>query len=191
MKNFKIWSRIEYMNQDQKISKRDGRIHFILTGGTIDSYYEGSKDTVLPNEHSVIPEFINSLKLYGQIEFNEICMKDSREINERDRRKILQAVEESPYQKIIITHGTYTMPDTARYLKANLKRDDQTIILTASMIPIKGFTFSDGPFNLGFTLAQVEILPPGIYVVANGKVFQPDEIIKLISEGRFASIFQK
>lgn len=118
-------------------------------------------------------------------------MKDSRDINEADRREILKTVEESPFKKIIITHGTYTMPDTARYLKANLKRDGQTIILTASMIPIKGFSPSDGPFNLGFTLAQVEILPPGVYVAINGKVFQPDEIIKLISEGRFTSIFHK
>lgn len=179
------------MNRNQKTDKRDGGVHFILTGGTIDSYYEGSKDTVLPNEHSVIPEFINSLKLYGKCEFTEINMKDSRDLNEEDRREILRAVEESPYQKIIITHGTYTMPDTARYLKANLKRNNQTIVLTASMIPIKGFAPSDGPFNLGFSLAQVEILPPGVYVATNGKVFQPEEIIKLISEGRFASIFQK
>lgn len=118
-------------------------------------------------------------------------MKDSRDINEHDRREILKTVEESPCQKIIITHGTYTMPDTARYLKANLKRDDQAVVLTASMIPIKGFTPSDGLFNLGFALAQVEILPPGIYVVMNGKVFQSDEVIKMINEGRFASIFQK
>lgn len=118
-------------------------------------------------------------------------MKDSRGINETDRREILKTIEEDPHQKIIITHGTYTMPDTARYIKANLKRDGQTIILTASMIPIKGFTPSDGPFNLGFALAQLELLPPGVYVAINGKVFQPEEVIKLISEGRFASIFQK
>lgn len=168
-----------------------GGVLFILTGGTIDSYYEGAKDTVIPNEHSVIPEFISSLKLYEQTDFTEVCMKDSRDINEADRREILKAVEESPFKKIIITHGTYTMPDTARYLKANLKRDNQTIILTASMIPIKGFAPSDGSFNLGFALAQVEILSAGIYVAIHGRIFQPEEIIKLISEGRFISIFQK
>jgi len=116
-------------------------------------------------------------------------MKDSRELNETDRQNIIKAVEESPYQKIIITHGTYTMPDTARYLKARLKRNDQTIVLTASMIPLKGFTPSDASFNLGFAIAQAEILSAGIYVAIQGKVFQPEEIIKLIGEGRFASIF--
>ena len=164
-------------------------LHFILTGGTIDSYYDSTKDTVSPNKHSVIPEFIKSLKLYADVSFTEICMKDSRELNETDRQNIIKAVEESPYQKIIITHGTYTMPDTARYLKARLKRNDQTIVLTASMIPLKGFTPSDASFNLGFAIAQAEILSAGIYVAIQGKVFQPEEIIKLIGEGRFASIF--
>ena len=145
----------------------------------------------MTNENSVIPEFIKSLKLYGQFDFTQVCMKDSRDINEQDRREILAAVEKSPYQKIIITHGTYTMPDTARYLKANLKRDDQTIVLTASMLPLKGFAPSDASFNLGFALAQTEVLPAGIYVAIQGKVFQSEEVIKIISEGRFSSIFNK
>jgi hypothetical protein len=53
-------------------------IHFVLTGGTMDSYYEGTKDTIVPNSKSVIPSFVKSLKLYHQTEFTEICMKDSR-----------------------------------------------------------------------------------------------------------------
>lgn len=169
----------------------DKVIQFIITGGTIDSYYDGTKDTVVPNKHSVIPEIINSLKLYNETTFTEICMKDSRSLNESDHKEILKTLEKTPSQKIIITHGTYTMPDTARYIKANLKRNDQTIILTASMIPIKGFSPSDGTFNLGYSLAQVQTLSPGIYVAINGKIFNPDEVIKIISEGRFASIFNK
>lgn len=118
-------------------------------------------------------------------------MKDSREITRKDLTKALKTVEESPYTKIIITHGTYTMPDTARFLKANLKRKDQTIILTASAIPIQGFSPSDGPFNLGYAIAQIEHLAPGIYVAINGKVFSPEEIMKVISEARFYSVFER
>ena len=169
----------------------DKTIHFIITGGTIDSYYDGTQDTVIPNEHSVIPEFIKSLKIYEETFFTEACMKDSRALNESDRKDILKILEEIPSKKVIITHGTYTMPDTARYIKANLKRNDQTIILTASMIPIKGFSPSDGTFNLGYSLAQVQTLSPGIYVAINGKIFDPDEVIKIIGEGRFVSIFNK
>jgi L-asparaginase len=166
-------------------------IHFILTGGTIDSYWDGIADTAVPLEHSVVPEFIRSLKLYNATEFTEVCMKDSRKLNEDDRQNILSTVEQSNFTKIIITHGTYTAPDTARFLKVNLKRTDQTIILTSSMVPIRGFSPSDGPFNLGYAVAQIQSLKPGIYVCMNGRVFSPEEVVKAIQEGRFISVFNK
>ena len=118
-------------------------------------------------------------------------MKDSREIDENDLRKMLETLEQSPNTRNVLTHGTYTMPDTARYLKANLQRKDQTIILTGSMIPIKGFAPSDGPFNLGFAISEVQHLPPGVYIAMNGRIFDADEATKIISEGRFVSLFNR
>ena len=173
------------------MDERTSTIHFIITGGTIDSHYDGSKDTAVTNKESVIPNFIESIKLYHGAEFTTVCMKDSRDLNREDIEHVLQAVEGSPHDRIIITHGTYTMPDTARFLKANLKRSDQVVVLTASAIPIQGFAPSDGPFNLGYAVAQCEHLKPGVYVAMNGKVFAPEEVIKIISEARFASIFQR
>ena len=166
-------------------------IHCILTGGTIDSFYDATKDTVVPVINSVIPDYIKSLKLDNQISFTTICMKDSRQLNESDRKNILEVIEKSVETKIIITHGTYTMPDTARYLKTNLKRKNQVIVLTGSMIPLIGFSPSDAPFNLGFAIAKLTDLEPGIYVAMNGKIFDPEEVIKDLSEGKFSSIFQK
>jgi L-asparaginase len=166
-------------------------IHFILTGGTIDSHYDGSKDTAVPNDKSVVPEFIQSLKLYRKSRFTTVCMKDSRSLNRIDLNNVLRTIEKSSSKSIIVTHGTYTMPDTARFLEANLKRRDQIVILTASAIPIMGFSPSDGPFNLGFAMAKAEHLPAGVYVIMNGRVFTPKEVMKVLSEARFASIFQK
>jgi L-asparaginase len=83
------------------------------------------------------------------------------------------------------------MSDTARFLKANLLNNHKTIILTASMIPIVGFSPSDGPFSLGYAIAQLEYLDAGIFVAVNGRIFSPEEITKAISEGRFVSIFEK
>ncbi|MDP2643127.1 MAG: asparaginase domain-containing protein [Candidatus Peregrinibacteria bacterium] len=120
-----------------------------------------------------------------------VCMKDSRELKREDLENVIKTIEESQHDKIIVTHGTYTMPDTARFLKANLKRNDQTIILTASMIPISGFSPSDGPFSLGYAISKLEDLEPGVYVTINGKVFLPEEVMKVMSEARFASIFNK
>jgi len=129
-------------------------IHFILTGGTMDSHYDGTKDTVVPNKESVIPNYINGLKLYSKVKFTQICMKDSRDITKFDQKKILELIEKSSENKFIITHGTYTMSDTARYIKANLKRKDIRIIFTGSFIPMTGFMNSDGLFNLGFLLLR-------------------------------------
>jgi L-asparaginase len=167
----------------------DKTIHFIITGGTIDSYYEGTKDTAIPNEKSIIPRFVKSLKLFDPVKFTEICMKDSRDIVKSDLKNVLNAVEKSSYKRIIITHGTYTMPDTGRFLEANLKRKDQIIIITGSMIPLQGFSPSDGPFAIGYSIAKIQDLKPGIYICMNGKVFSPKEVMKVNKEGRFHSIF--
>jgi len=170
---------------------KNNKLHFILTGGTIDSYYNGIKDTAVPNEHSVVPKFVRILKLYETCEFTEVCMKDSRALTQKDRKKILNAVIKSDSKRIIITHGTYTLPDSARYLKANLKNNDKVIIFVCSMIPLEGFTPTDAGFNIGYAVAKSQELLAGIYVCMNGKLFDPDEIIKILSEGRFGSIYTK
>jgi L-asparaginase len=159
-----------------------------MTGGTIDSYYDGIKDTAVPNKESIIPRFIQSLKLYNKTKFSEVCMKDSRNITKADLKKVLNVIESSPYKNIIITHGTYTMPDSSRYIQANLKKTNKTIILTAAMLPMTEFTMSDGGFNLGYAVANVQKLSPGVYVCMNGKVFSSEEVIKIISQGKFSSI---
>ena len=167
------------------------KIHFIITGGTVDSFYDGTKDTVVPNKESIIREYVEKLKMETPTEFTIVCMKDSRKIVEEDWKNILESVENSESKRIIITHGTYTMAETAKYLKANLQRKDQTIIFTGSLIPIKGFTESDGPFNLGYSIAKLDDLQAGVYVCMNGQVFEPEEVAKLVSEGRFVSVFSK
>lgn len=169
-------------------------IHVILTGGTIDSIWDGSKDTIVVSEHSTLPEYFEqlgkNLKFPQKLNFTEICMKDSREINDGDREKIVKTIEESDSKKILVTHGTYTMSLTAKYIKKKLKRKDQVVVLTGSMVPIKGFDYSDGPFNLGFSIAMLNKLYPGVYVCMNTEVFLPEEVTKNIEEGKFYSIFR-
>lgn len=167
-------------------------IHIFITGGTIDSFYDITKDTVTPHKASVIPKYLSNLRLYNhKVTTTTICMKDSRSLTKADRKNLLEALEKTTAKHIIITHGTYTMPETARYIKTHLKRNDQVIIFTASMIPLDGFNMSDAPFNLGFALAKVEDLDPGVYACMNGYVFTPEEVLKNVEEGRFESIFTK
>ncbi len=171
--------------------KNKGPIHFILTGGTIDSSWSGKDDTAIPSGQSYLPEFFKSIDLYENLEFTQVCMKDSRHLTPVDVQNIVNEVEKSKSTKIIITHGTYTMPDTARYLQANLQRKDQVIIITGSMTPLKGFAIGDADFNLGYALSKVQELDVGIYICMNGTVFTPEEVAKNLTQGKFYSIFKK
>lgn len=171
--------------------KDNGIIHFIATGGTIDSYYDPVEATALPNEHSYIPKFVPMLQLYEKIQFTEAFMKDSRDITSKDRKKILKIVEESKASRIVITHGSYTVSDTAKYLEKNLKKRDKTIIFVCSLIPLMGFAPTDAGFNLGYAVAKSQDLGKGIYVCMNGRVFDAKEVVKILETGRFASIYTK
>ena len=182
---------MEYLknkNHQQKIQNEQvGKsVHFIITGGTIDSYYDGVLDTVVPSKMSNIPEYIRSLKLYCKVAFTQICMKDSRNLNENDLKQILETIENSPINKIIVTHGTYTMPHTARYLKEKL-RSRKTVILTGSLIPLS-IVNSDGGFNIGVSMAKLQHLGNGVFVCMNGEIFDADRVTKLTGIGVFSSI---
>ena len=166
-------------------------LHFISTGGTIDSYYDPIKGTAIPNEKSYIPKYIPLLKLYESCLFTEVCMKDSRALKASDRKKILNATKKSRAKRVIITHGSYTVSDTAKYFKKHFKNNDKVIIFVCSLIPLMGFSPTDAGFNLGYAVAKSQDLKEGIYVCMNGKVFNPEEVVKVLAGGRFASIYTK
>lgn len=164
-------------------------VHFIMMGGTIDSRWNRHLDSVEVNKESAIPGYFNTYELLDDTMFDQICMKDSRDITEQDRKNMLKTVEKSPSKNLIITHGRYTMPDSARYLKKHLKRKDQTIVLTAAVTPLVAFDFSDAPFNLGYSFAKAQHLQPGIYITLEGRCFTLEQVNKYIEEGRLHEIF--
>ncbi len=160
-------------------------------GGTIDSFYDGTIDTVKPLKNSIIPDYIRGVKPNFKPKFTQVVMKDSRDLTAKDLQRMKQVIEKSPCQKIIVTHGTYSMPDSARYLNSKTKRKDQTIIFTGALVPITGNVYSDAPFNLGYSVAKVQELPAGVYVSFNGSIFSPDEVAKQIGKGKYYSIFNQ
>lgn len=121
--------------------------------------------------------------------FNVICFKDSRDVTDEIRMKLVRAIEDSPHKKFVITHGTYTMSETAEFLKKNLKSlDDRTIVLTGSMIPLHGFSETDAPFNLGFAISGAMFHEPGIFLAMNGELFASGHVRKNLDEGKFEEI---
>jgi L-asparaginase len=158
-------------------------IHLFMTGGTIDSSYVGEVDTVMPNRRSVIPEYFKNLRLKRRLKFSPVCLKDSRDLTVSDRKQLMTRIGASTYRKMLVTHGTYTMAATAKYLEAHIKDENLVVVLTGSLMPLKGLAPSDASFNLGYAVAQLDILRPGVYICFNGETYRSarfDEFEKLV-----------
>jgi len=162
-------------------------IKFIITGGTIDSEWIPAKDTVIVKESSGIPAYIRKLiNPEYKISFETVAMKDSREITDVVRNRILEVIESCPEECIVITHGTYTMAETGVYLKKHInKSSNKKIILTGSFLPLDGFSPNDASFNLGFALGAVQYAEPGIYVAMHSQLFNPENVTKDTDNAHF------
>jgi L-asparaginase len=169
---------------------KNRKIHFIITGGTIDKSYNPPDEKTILNKRSIVPLYLQDIiKPHFKTVFQTVCMLDSQDITPALRNKILQTVKKSKSNRIIITHGTNTMTKTADFLKKNLGSDNQKIIvLTGSMIPLKEFLWSDGAFNLGQAIGAIEFLKPGVYIAMNGQVFKAGKVRKNFKKARFESL---
>lgn len=152
------------------------------------SGWDETQDNVVVSTESNLPKFFQKFPLIEDVTFSQVCMKDSRGLTEEDLTKLAKTIEESTSDRIVITHGLYTLPDTVKYLKQNLKCRNKTIILTGASTPLIGFNQTDAGFNLGYAIAKVQELSPGIYVSMKGRAFGYDELEKNIKEGRLHEI---
>ncbi|HZH87783.1 MAG TPA: asparaginase domain-containing protein [Chitinophagaceae bacterium] len=159
-------------------------IRILVTGGTFDKEYDMIQGK-LNFEETHVPEMLQLGRCRLDIEVRTIMMIDSLDMTDADRASILYQCQQSPESKIVITHGTDTMAETAAYLA---KEDlEKTIILTGAMIPYK-FGSSDGFFNLGSALAFVQTLPVGVYVVMNGRYYDWNNVRKNNKTGYFEEL---
>lgn len=156
-------------------------IKIITTGGTFDKEYD-EINGALYFKDTHVPEMLALGRCRLETRLATAMMIDSLEMTEAGRRRILEACQQSPEDKILITHGTDTMVETAQVLGQHIK--DKTIVLTGAMIPY-AFGSSDGLFNLGSALSFVQVLPPGVYIAMNGKYFRWDNARKNRARGEF------
>jgi L-asparaginase len=167
--------------QSQPIAKM--KIKFFTTGGTIDKVYFDSKSEFEVGSPTVL-DVLKDANVAFESECESILRKDSLDISDSDRQLIRDRVIAEPNTKIIITHGTDTMPRTAEFL---LGIPEKTIVLTGSMQPAR-FRLSDATFNIGAAVSAVQILPAGVYIVMNGRVFHPPQVRKNRELNRFEDI---
>lgn len=156
-------------------------IRIFITGGTFDKEYnELNGQLFFKDTH--MSELLEKGRSKVPVQTRTLMMVDSLEMTDKDRELIAYQCEQCEENKIVITHGTDTMSETAAFLASKVK--DKTIVLTGAMIPIK-FGSSDGLFNLGSALAFAQTLAPGVYIAMNGRYFTWDNVRKNKQTGIF------
>lgn len=159
-------------------------IRVFVTGGTFDKEYNELTGTLFFQDTHV-PEMLRLGRCRLDVEIRTLMMIDSLEMTEDDRRIIAEHCRKSPERRIVITHGTDTMVETAAHLGREI--EGKTIVLTGAMIPYK-FGSSDGLFNLGSALAFVQTLAPGVYIAMNGSYYRWDRVRKNKEQGVFEAL---
>ena len=161
-------------------------IRILITGGTFDKEYDELTGALFFHD-THLPEMLRLGRSKLEVAVQTVCMMDSLEMDAEHRAQILEACRDSPEGRILVTHGTDTMVETAAVLAQGLAVSDKTVVLTGAMIPF-AFGSSDGLFNLGSALSFVQVLPPGVYIAMNGRCFAWHNVRKNKAEGVFEEI---
>ena len=165
---------------EKLLSSPGMNLSIFTTGGTIDKIYFDASSAYEVGE-PVVSHILHEAGVSFEFQLIELCRKDSLDITGADRAMIRAAVEADGSAHVLITHGTDTMAETARYLQGI---DGKTIVLTGALSPAR-FRNSDAAFNVGCAVGAVQSLPAGVYVAMNGRVFAADSVRKNRDRKRF------
>lgn len=158
-------------------------ISIISVGGTIDKIYFDAKseyEVGPPNIEKVLAELTLSITY----RVHSLMRKDSLDLNDDDRALIAGTAADDPCPRILITHGTDTMVETAKALRGIAGK---TIVLTGALEPAL-FKTSDAVFNIGCAIGAVQVLPPGVYIAMNGRIFVEGKVRKNLTLNRFEEL---
>ena len=161
-------------------------IRIFVTGGTFDKEYN-ELTGALSFKDTHLPEMLRLGRNRVDVSVRTLMMIDSLEMTDADRDVIVVQCRQAPETRIVITHGTDTMVETAAALARALQPAGKTIVLTGAMIPY-AFGSSDGLFNLGSALSFVQVLGPGVYLAMNGRCFEWDRVRKNKETGSFEAV---
>jgi L-asparaginase len=152
----------------------------LTTGGTIDKQYFDALSQYQITD-SIITRLLDVARVRHPYQVEEVLRKDSIDITEEDRARLVEHVRRANFSQIVITHGTDTMTLTANALGTIA---DKTLVLTGALAPAR-FSESDAAFNLGMAFATAQTAPPGVYIAINGSVFRGTEVVKNHDLGYF------
>lgn len=150
-------------------------IRILVTGGTFDKEYDEVRGRLFFKDTHV-QEMLDKGRSRVPVSIRTLMMIDSLEMTDADRALVVEQCRQSDVERIVVTHGTDTMVETAKAIAA-AGLAGKTVVLTGAMIPY-AFGSSDGLFNLGSALSFAQVLPPGVYVAMNGQCFPWDQVRK-------------
>jgi L-asparaginase len=156
-------------------------IRILVTGGTFDKEYDEIHGR-LYFKATHVEEMLRLGRSRVEVSIRTLMMIDSLDMTDADRRTIVEACAQCGEDRIVITHGTDTMVETARAVAEAISA--KTVVLTGAMIPY-AFGSSDGMFNLGSALSFAQVLPAGVYVAMNGTAFSWQDVRKDRVSGTF------
>ncbi|MCU0729432.1 MAG: asparaginase [Sphingopyxis sp.] len=155
----------------------------LTTGGTIDkNYFDALSEYQIVE--SGIPQLLSEARVALPYRVDEVCRKDSLDLTDADRAAIASRVADAPERRIVITHGTDTMTDTAAVLAPVAIARGKTVVLTGALSPAR-FAETDAPFNLGMAVAAAQVAAPGVYIAMSGEVFDGLKVRKDRAAGKF------
>jgi len=156
-------------------------IRVLVTGGTFDKQYDEIHGRLAFSD-SQLPEMLRLGRCRVDVAVRTVMLVDSLEMSDADRDLIAQNCQQAPESRLVVTHGTDTMVETAAVIASRV--EDKTIVLTGAMVPY-AFGSSDGLFNLGSAISFAQVLPPGVYIAMNGRCFPHDRVRKNREAGVF------
>jgi L-asparaginase len=159
-------------------------IRIFVTGGTFDKNYDEIHGRLTFGD-THLPEMLRLGRCRLDVSIRTLMMIDSLDMTDADRELIVRHCAQSDESRIVITHGTDTMVETAAALARGVT--GKTVVLTGAMIPY-AFGSSDGLFNLGSAVSFAQVLPPGIYIAMNGQHFAWDRVRKNRETGVFEAV---
>lgn len=169
---------------DQRGASRPETVRIIITGGTFDKDYDPLSQT-LTFGHTHLPRIMKDVRVTVPVELEINQLTDSLMMDDVQRRRVVEACAGASESRVIITHGTDSMAATAEWI--DQVRLNKTVVLTGAMIPYS-VSGSDAVFNLGAAFLAVQVLPPGVYVVMNGRVFDAGRVTKNPDTGVFEHV---
>ena len=159
------------------------QILVVTTGGTIDKAYFDALSEYQVGD-SVVARLLQIARVTHRYRVEEFARKDSLDLTDEDRERLREVIANAPEARVVVTHGTDTMTQSAEVLKSI---PDKSIVLTGALAPAR-FVESDAAFKLGMAFGVAQIARAGVYIAMNGQVFRAGEVRKDREHARFVPI---